>query len=130
MSTPSGVPSGMDPVWTHRDELPAITPRAGITMRLLTGDNVQMNFVTLEPGTIVPLHQHANEQCGYVLEGTITLQIGEETRGLGPGQAYLIPSNTPHEGRSEHGCLVLDVFSPPRADYAESARAAARVAEE
>ena len=40
--------------------------------------------------------------------------------------ALLFDLSLPHEGRSEHGCLVLDVFSPPRADYAASARAAAR----
>jgi quercetin dioxygenase-like cupin family protein len=112
-------------VWKHRDALPLIAPREGIEMRILSGDRLQLSFVTLQPGAIVPMHAHPNEQAGYVLEGVLTLQVGDEIRDLEAGQSYLIPANVPHEGTSAVGCLVLDVFSPPRADYTERARQAA-----
>ena len=113
------------PAWGDRATLPTISPVAGVDMSVLVGGAMMMGIVTLAPGAIVPLHQHPNEQIGYVLEGTIALTIGDETRDLGPGSAYLIPGGTSHEGSSVGGCVVLDVFSPPRADYADLARQAA-----
>lgn len=112
------------PEWGHRDSLPTISPVAGVDMGVVVGGAMMMGIVTLAPGAIVPLHQHPNEQLGYVLEGIITLTVGGETHDLGPGSTYLIPGGTPHEGSSVDGCVVIDVFSPPRPDYAELARAA------
>ena len=112
------------PEWGHRDGLPTISPVAGVDMGVVVGGAMMMGIVTLAPGAIVPLHQHPNEQIGYVLEGTIALTIGDETRDLGPGATYLIPGGTPHEGSSVDGCVVIDVFSPPRPDYAALASAA------
>jgi len=112
----------LTPVWGDRKTLPTITPVAGVDMSVLLGGAMMMGVVTLAPGAVVPLHEHPNEQIGYVLEGVITLTIGDETRDLSPGASYLIPGNTPHEGSSAEGCVVLDVFSPPRPDYAELAQ--------
>lgn len=109
-------------VWGDRETLPTITPVEGVDMSVLVGGAMMLGVVTLAPGAVVPLHEHPNEQIGYVLEGIITLTIGEETRDLSAGASYLIPGNTPHEGSSAEGCVVLDVFSPPRADYAELAQ--------
>ena len=115
----------LEAVWGDRTTLPSFSPVAGVDMSVLVGGAMMMGVVTLAPGAIVPLHQHPNEQIGYVLEGVITLTIGDETRDLSPGATYLIPGGTPHEGSSVDGCVVIDVFSPPRPDYADRARAAA-----
>ncbi len=118
------VTAGQEVVWATRASLPLITPAEGVDMRLLVGEAMMLSHVTLAPGAVVPRHQHPNEQLGYVMEGVMTLEIGGEARDLGPGACYLIPGNVPHGATSPDGCLLLDVFSPPRADYAERARAA------
>ena len=130
MSDTQPVSAEPAPVWGDRATLPTISPVAGVDMTVLVGGAMMMGIVTLAPGSIVPLHQHPNEQIGYVLEGIITLTVGDETRDLAPGAAYLIPGGTPHEGSSVDGCVVLDVFSPPRSDYAELARASTTAAGE
>ncbi len=112
------------PTWGDRDTLPTITPIAGVDMGVLVGGAMMMGIVTLAPEAVVPLHRHPNEQIGYVLEGVITMTVGDETRDIGPGAVYMIPGGTPHSGSSVDGCVVIDVFSPPRADYAELARTA------
>ena len=114
-------PIDLATAWGDRATLPSISPVAGVDMSVLVGGSMMLGIVTLAPGAVVPLHKHPNEQIGYVLEGIIALTIGQETRDLGPGTAYLIPGGTPHEGSSVDGCVVIDVFSPPRADYAELA---------
>jgi quercetin dioxygenase-like cupin family protein len=55
-----------------------------------------------------------------VIEGTLTFRIGDETRELGPGQTWSIPSNVPHEVTAgPDGAVVIDVFAPVRADWDE-----------
>lgn len=101
-------------------ELPGFAPLEGIQMNVLSGSRMMANWVRIEPGATVPDHAHSHEQIGLVLEGEIDMTIDGETRRLGPGHAYTIPGGVRHAGvGGPSGCLVLDMFSPPRADYLE-----------
>jgi len=78
-----------------------------------------MAVVEVDPGAVLPEHDHVNEQFGMVIEGTMQFRVGEETRTLGPGGIWLIPSGTPHTASAgEAGAVVIDVFSPVRTDWA------------
>src|SRR5215208_4833267 len=53
--------------------------------------------ITAPPGVQKPLHVHYREDEGfYVLEGSVTIQVGEGTVELGAGQHALGPRNVPH----------------------------------
>ncbi len=105
-------------VWFRRDQLPAFAPFPGITMQAVTGTRLMAIWVTLDPFFEVPSHRHPHEQLGIVLEGRLTLTIGDETRVLGPGEAYAIPPDLPHGATTAaEGCAVIDIFTPPRDDY-------------
>jgi quercetin dioxygenase-like cupin family protein len=62
-----------------------------------------------------PLHIHPTHGEGfYVLEGQLTLQIGQETITGGPGTWAFAPRNAPH-ALANHGTAtarVLCVFAP------------------
>lgn len=106
------------PTWTNKDQLPGISPIPGLVMQSVVGGKLMANWVTIEPNQIVPRHQHPHEQLGIMLEGELELTLGEETRLLGPGDAYTIPPQLPHSARTlDKGCVVLDIFTPPRDDY-------------
>jgi quercetin dioxygenase-like cupin family protein len=106
------------PVWAHKDDLVKYAPVAGLFMQSLTGGQIMINWVTIEPHQVVPRHQHPHEQAGVMLEGTLELTIGNETRRLRPGDAYAIPPNLPHSAvTADEGCVVIDIFCPPREDY-------------
>ena len=112
--------------WANFATITPFSPVANIQMCLLSGKEIMMNMVTIEPGGVVPEHSHPNEQCGYVVKGTLILTLGDETRHLGPGDCYVVPSNLVHSGATtDEGCMVLDMFAPPRADYVAMAREAA-----
>lgn len=111
-SPPAGAPT-----WSSIASMPSLAPLPGVTMWPTTGERIMLNFVRLEPGAIVPMHHHHHEQARTVLEGSIVLTIEGETRELGPGDAYIAPANARHGATSPNGCLVVDVFSPPREDY-------------
>ena len=91
----------------------------GVSIAVAGGDRAQMSFVTLTPGSQVPMHDHPHEQMGVVLEGEFVMVIGGESRTIKTGDKYVIP------GGIEHGVpevkiksVALDIFTPPREDYA------------
>jgi quercetin dioxygenase-like cupin family protein len=114
----SGSELDFPPTWATKDTLPRFSPITGLTMQSVTGGKLMANWVTIEPHRDVPRHQHPHEQLGIMLEGALELTIGDETRLIRPGDAYTIPPNLPHSARThDEGCVVLDIFTPPREDY-------------
>ena len=63
--------------------------------RVITGANASLAVVELAPGAIVPGHQHAHEQLGLCLVGSITFTVGDETRELGPGGTWRVHPHGP-----------------------------------
>jgi quercetin dioxygenase-like cupin family protein len=103
------------------DDLGTIRPLQvwdGVIARSVNGERLTLAVVELEPNSVVPEHSHENEQLGMVLSGSLTFRIERESRELGPGGTWRIPSNTPHEVRTgPEGAVVIDVFAPVRADW-------------
>ncbi len=115
-----------EPRFYKLDEVKAFSPLAGFQMQSVTGGDMMANWVRIDPNSEMPRHHHPQEQLGVMLEGHLELTIGNDTRMLAPGDAYTIPGDVPHHARTiEDGCLVLDIFSPPREDYARMAKEAA-----
>lgn len=89
-----------------------------VRARRVEGERITLALVELAPDAVVPGHQHEAEQLGMVIEGSVTFTIGDERRELGPGGMWRIPSNVPHQVTTgPAGATVIDLFSPPRADW-------------
>jgi len=103
------------------ESLHNIRPHAlglGITARAIEADRMTIAVVDLEPDAVLPEHHHENEQLGFVIAGALTMRIGKEKRELHIGDMYAIPSDVPHDAvAGPEGCVVADVFAPPRADW-------------
>ncbi len=78
---------------------------------------ITIGEITLQPNTIIPLHQHPHEQVTYVIAGRFEFTVGAETTVLEPGMAALIPGGVMHGGTTLTACRVIDLFSPVREDY-------------
>ena len=77
-----------------------------------------MAIIDVDAGVDVPSHHHANEQLGFVLRGSIVMNVDGEERELQVGETYVIHADVPHQARGGRGgATVVDVFSPPRADW-------------
>jgi quercetin dioxygenase-like cupin family protein len=86
---------------------------------MVSGERLTLAIVELDPGAVVAEHAHENEQLGLVLHGSMAFRIGDERRDVGPGETWTIPANTPHEAvAGPDGAVVVDVFAPPRDDWA------------
>ena len=85
---------------------PAPAPGGGVTRKILSQmDGPSPGYVTLlveatvEAGSPVARHTHPGIESAHVLEGGFELPIqGQETRMIKPGDAFLIPPETPHAG--------------------------------
>jgi quercetin dioxygenase-like cupin family protein len=105
------------------EDLAKIGPQdiwSGVVVRAVHGERLTLGVVELSPNAVVPEHRHDNEQLGLLLQGSLTFRIGDESRELGPGGMWSIPSNAPHEVTAgPEGAVVLDLFAPGRADWQE-----------
>ena len=102
----------------HLDEMGPIGIWDGVIARAIDGRNCSIGIVELDPDSHVPEHSHPNEQLGLVVSGSVSFRVGDETRELGPGGTWSISPDVPHEVHvGPEGAVVIDVFSPPRADW-------------
>ncbi len=89
-----------------------------VQARVVAGERASLAVIELAPGAIVPDHHHGHEQLGICLEGSITFQVDGETRTLGPGGTWRIPSERRHDAvAGPDGAVVIDVFSPVRTEW-------------
>jgi len=92
----------------------------GLVLRPVFGRNLTLSFVSMEPHSVAPVHRHPQEQIGTVIEGSYEFELAGEKKVVRRGDVYVVPPNVPHGAVThEEGCLVLDVFSPPREAFAE-----------
>jgi quercetin dioxygenase-like cupin family protein len=90
----------------------------GIGARVVSGERLSLGIVELDPGAVVQEHHHEHEQLGMVIRGSMRFRVGDETRELGAGETWTIPSNVPHEATAgPEGAVVIDVFAPVREDW-------------
>jgi len=103
-----------------RDDLPAFPLFEGIAIRPVLGASLNIQEVSLEPGAVAPVHTHDEEQLGYVVHGRCHFTDGETHWELGPGDCYHAPPGAPHGATAlAEGCVLIDAFSPPRAQVVE-----------
>lgn len=94
----------------------------------LTGGSLSLVEHTLAPGLLgAPLHRHTREdETSYVLEGVLTVQIGEEVVTAGPGEIVVKPRGELHTfwNAGETPVRLLEAITPGgfEAYFAELAR--------
>ena len=96
----------------------------GITRRTLVhGPALMLVEFALEGGRELPMHTHPHEQAGYIVSGRLRLNIGGAFHELKAGDSYHVPSEVPHGATIHESAIVIDAFTPPRADYLNDAPA-------
>jgi len=94
--------------------------RPGVRRCGFGGRDALLVLNELQPGMEVVPHSHEPDQIALVLEGTVRFDVEGEEFVVQTGEALLIPGGATHFGAAigEGRALNLDVFAPPRADYA------------
>lgn len=107
-----------EPFKLFDDSLSMVSPLEGSSAQFVTGGTVSVAKWALQEGAIIPRHDHVNEQIVNILSGTLWMRVGDDEYHLDPGESLVIPSGVRHEGRATTDVVCIDVFSPPRDDYA------------
>ncbi|UCE24953.1 MAG: cupin domain-containing protein [Candidatus Zixiibacteriota bacterium] len=87
-------------------------PMDGVRGWILQSGDRQAVFFDIEPVGEVPPHSHC-AQWGVVLEGEMSLTIGDETKTYRKGDWYYIPENVVHGATFLSRVNVIDVFDAP-----------------
>ena len=98
-----------------REEL---SPQIG--RKMITGERMMIAQIFLKKGTVVPRHQHENEQITYILEGALRFRLGADGAQevtVRAGEVLTIPPNLPHSAEALEDTLDVDIFDPPRQDW-------------
>ncbi len=96
-------------------ELENLNPLLG--RQVVVGEQVMVARILLGKGSIVPLHQHVNEQISYILEGALKFWIDGKEIVVRAGEVLCIPPNMPHKAEALEDTVDLDIFYPPRQDW-------------
>jgi quercetin dioxygenase-like cupin family protein len=90
----------------------------GVRLHAVGGDQVLLCRVVYEPGKRVTRHAHEEtEQLMAVLEGSVTMTVGEETRELGPGDVVCVNRGVEHELHSAGGVTFFEALAPVPLDH-------------
>jgi anti-sigma factor ChrR (cupin superfamily) len=92
------------------------SPFKGIQFKTLyQNDQTGMStlLVKMEPGAVVPLHEHTALEQTYMLEGSLE---DDEGRAL-PGDFVWRPGGNIHEAVAPNGALLISIFMKPNVFY-------------
>lgn len=102
----------------HHDKIEKYESAEGVMLQVLGfGERMNVLHWNMADGSIVPTHEHSEEQFGYCIRGGFRITIGEETHTMGAGDAYFIPPNAKHTFTAVGETEAIDVFNPIRHDY-------------
>jgi quercetin dioxygenase-like cupin family protein len=90
----------------------------GVTVQEL-GQGERMNVLhwNMADKSVVPMHQHSQEQFGYVIKGGFEMVVGDEKTVLKAGDAYFIPADVMHSFTAVGDTEAIDVFNPVKEDF-------------
>jgi quercetin dioxygenase-like cupin family protein len=90
----------------------------GVRLRAIGGEQVLLCRVRYDPGKRVARHAHPEaEQVMAVLEGEVTMTVGDETRTLRAGDVAVVNRGVEHELVSEAGVEFIEALAPVPLDH-------------
>jgi quercetin dioxygenase-like cupin family protein len=78
-------------------------------MNILETEGYEVSTYTYRPGTVFSPHEHAQDKCDAVIEGTFRLTANGVAFDLGPGDRLYIPAGTRHAAEVVGSAAVLSL---------------------
>ena len=99
-------------------ENPLVEICPGISRRTLVhGDSMYQMTASLAAGSVMPAHQHPQEQIVHLLSGHARLIVEGVAHEMKTGDSFYLAANVSHGIETIEETRILDTFSPPREDY-------------
>jgi len=87
-------------------------PVEGLRGWMLQGPRGLALFLRAEREVFLPKHAHGH-QWGIVVDGTMDLTIGGETKTYRQGDSYFVPAGVEHSGKLSPDFRAIDFFEDP-----------------
>ncbi|MBN2012815.1 cupin domain-containing protein [candidate division KSB1 bacterium] len=99
-------------------EIPVDIMAPGITRQIMGyQSDLMLVKVYFEQGAVAAIHDHPHQQVGYVLKGKFEVDIDGHKEILSAGDAFSAPSGVKHGVVALEEGIIIDTFSPMRADF-------------
>jgi quercetin dioxygenase-like cupin family protein len=93
-----------------------------VGLHAIGGEQVLLCHVVYEPGTRVARHSHPEaEQVMWIVDGSVEMTIGDETRVLRAGDVAVVNRGIEHELYSESGMTFVEALAPVLRDHVPDA---------
>lgn len=90
----------------------------GVERQILSyGPDLMLVRVRFEPGATGAIHHHPHRQATYVARGSFEVTVGDTQQTLSEGDTFFAAADVPHGVKSLDGGLLIDCFTPMRADF-------------
>lgn len=86
-------------------------------VRYINTENLSVAFNIMEPGAVVPVHQHNEETIDIVLDGVLKMTVGAQTLMMTKNTVTKVGSDIPHGATAITRCEVINIFYPARKDF-------------
>ena len=104
-------------LYKHNEE-GYVTLIDGIDIKTLVyGEKTLMAKFHLKKGEVLPQHKHPHEQTGYLLSGKMEFSVDGKVWIAEEGDGWCIKGNIEHGATILEDSIVIEVFTPVRADY-------------
>ena len=101
---------------------PASSPEPGLRRWVLAHNgNLMIVQHEMEQGWEGTRHSHPHDQAVYVVSGHLRCSCGDQSFEVRAGESFVVKGGVEHQAWALEPSVVLDVFTPARADYLESA---------
>ena len=90
----------------------------GVAIHAIGGEQVMICHVEYAPGTRVARHSHPTaEQVMWIVDGDVTMTVGDEAKTLGAGDVVVVNRGVEHELYSEGGMTFVEALAPVLRDH-------------
>lgn len=108
----------MTEIFVRPSEAGWVAADPGVRRRVLAHDDALMMVeFAFEKGAQGYLHSHPHVQASYVAKGSFEVTVDGRTETLSAGDSFVVPSGKVHGVRALEDGLLVDCFTPARADF-------------
>ena len=98
-------------------DLPLEQLNEATARRLVVGQKIMLQLVSIRAGSRPPAHSHPHEQLIWIQSGLMCYRIsGAEAQDCPPGSLVVIPGGELHETWFPEDTELVEIFSPVRED--------------
>lgn len=90
----------------------------GVRLRTLAhGERTLLGEFHFDRGAVVPVHEHTQEQTGYLVAGRLLFEVAGQQIEAVRGTGWNIAAGVRHGAQALEESVVVEVFAPVREDY-------------